>query len=75
MFYLDEKDGDHLQESVSYLGRHNRLPESLVLLTRTALVPLESFTHSYGDLTPSISPYRTTGGRYRLNDHRIGFGR
>jgi 2-dehydro-3-deoxy-D-arabinonate dehydratase len=36
-------------ELVSYLGRHNSLPETVVLLTGTALVPPESFTLSEGD--------------------------
>ncbi|WP_129115439.1 fumarylacetoacetate hydrolase family protein [Halegenticoccus tardaugens] len=35
---------------VDYLGRHNTLPETLVLLTGTALVPPESFTLEEGDL-------------------------
>lgn len=34
---------------VDYLGRHNRLPETLVLLTGTALVPPETFTLREGD--------------------------
>ncbi len=37
------------EELVSYLGRHNSLPETLVLLTGTALVPPESFTLTEGD--------------------------
>ena len=37
------------EELVSYLARHNSLPETLVLLTGTALVPPESFTLSEGD--------------------------
>ncbi|WP_266082311.1 fumarylacetoacetate hydrolase family protein [Haladaptatus caseinilyticus] len=36
-------------ELVSYLDRHNVLPETLVLLTGTALVPPESFTLTEGD--------------------------
>ncbi|GAA0239251.1 fumarylacetoacetate hydrolase family protein [Haladaptatus pallidirubidus] len=36
-------------ELVSYLDRHNALPETLVLLTGTALVPPESFTLTEGD--------------------------
>lgn len=34
---------------VSYLRRHNDLPETVVLLTGTALVPPESFTLAEGD--------------------------
>jgi len=34
---------------VSYLRRHNNLPETVVLLTGTALVPPESFTLTEGD--------------------------
>ncbi|MFC6823575.1 fumarylacetoacetate hydrolase family protein [Halopelagius fulvigenes] len=34
---------------VDYLGRHNNLPETVVLLTGTALVPPESFTLAEGD--------------------------
>ena len=34
---------------VDYLQRHNTLPETLVLLTGTALVPPESFTLAEGD--------------------------
>ncbi|MFW6382434.1 MAG: fumarylacetoacetate hydrolase family protein [Haloferacaceae archaeon] len=34
---------------VSYLRRHNDLPETVVLLTGTALVPPESFTLAAGD--------------------------
>ncbi len=34
---------------VSYLRRHNNLPETIVLLTGTALVPPESFTLEAGD--------------------------
>ncbi|SHL03950.1 MULTISPECIES: fumarylacetoacetate hydrolase family protein [Haladaptatus] len=37
------------EELVSYLRRHNSLPETLVLLTGTALVPPESFTLTEGD--------------------------
>ncbi|MFH5800975.1 fumarylacetoacetate hydrolase family protein [Haladaptatus sp. CMAA 1911] len=37
------------EELVSYLERHNSLPETVVLLTGTALVPPESFTLSEGD--------------------------
>ncbi|MCO8255128.1 fumarylacetoacetate hydrolase family protein [Haladaptatus sp. AB618] len=37
------------EELVSYLERHNTLPETLVLLTGTALVPPESFTLTEGD--------------------------
>ena len=37
------------EELVSYLRRHNTLPETLVLLTGTALVPPESFTLLEGD--------------------------
>ncbi|WP_423747542.1 fumarylacetoacetate hydrolase family protein (plasmid) [Haladaptatus sp. SPP-AMP-3] len=37
------------EELVSYLDRHNSLPETLVLLTGTALVPPESFTLSEDD--------------------------
>ena len=37
------------EKLVDYLGRHNRLPETVVLLTGTALVPPESFTLSEGD--------------------------
>ena len=37
------------EELVSYLKRHNALPETLVLLTGTALVPPESFTLTEGD--------------------------
>lgn len=36
-------------ELVEYLRRHNNLPETLVLLTGTALVPPESFTLMEGD--------------------------
>jgi 2-dehydro-3-deoxy-D-arabinonate dehydratase len=36
------------EELVSYLGRHNSLPETVVLLTGTALVPPESFTLTEG---------------------------
>ncbi|RDI70031.1 fumarylacetoacetate hydrolase family protein [Halopelagius longus] len=34
---------------VEYLGRHNDLPETVVLLTGTALVPPETFTLAEGD--------------------------
>lgn len=37
------------EKLVSYLARHNRLPETVVLLTGTALVPSESFTLTEGD--------------------------
>ncbi|MFC4551121.1 MULTISPECIES: fumarylacetoacetate hydrolase family protein [Halorussus] len=37
------------EELVSYLRRHNSLPETLVLLTGTALVPPETFTLVEGD--------------------------
>ena len=37
------------EELVSYLKQHNVLPETLVLLTGTALVPPESFTLTEGD--------------------------
>ncbi|ELZ28489.1 fumarylacetoacetate hydrolase [Halogeometricum pallidum JCM 14848] len=37
------------EKLVEYLRRHNNLPETLVLLTGTALVPPESFTLSEGD--------------------------
>jgi len=37
------------EKLVSYLRRHNDLPETVVLLTGTALVPPESFTLAEGD--------------------------
>ncbi|SFL33360.1 2-dehydro-3-deoxy-D-arabinonate dehydratase [Halogranum rubrum] len=37
------------EELVAYLRRHNDLPETLVLLTGTALVPPETFTLEAGD--------------------------
>ncbi|MDS0300784.1 fumarylacetoacetate hydrolase family protein [Halogeometricum sp. S1BR25-6] len=37
------------EKLVEYLRRHNNLPETLVLLTGTALVPPESFTLHEGD--------------------------
>jgi 2-dehydro-3-deoxy-D-arabinonate dehydratase len=37
------------EKLVEYLKRHNNLPETLVLLTGTALVPPESFTLQEGD--------------------------
>ncbi|WP_227378691.1 fumarylacetoacetate hydrolase family protein [Haladaptatus halobius] len=37
------------EELVSYLRRHNNLPETLILLTGTALVPPETFTLLEGD--------------------------
>ena len=37
------------EELVSYLRKHNSLPETLVLLTGTALVPPETFTLVEGD--------------------------
>jgi 2-dehydro-3-deoxy-D-arabinonate dehydratase len=37
------------EKLVSYLRRHNNLPETVVLLTGTALVPPESFTLTEGD--------------------------
>jgi 2-dehydro-3-deoxy-D-arabinonate dehydratase len=58
-----ERDGEPVHESststgemtttcetlVDYLYRHNNLPETLVLLTGTALVPPETFTLKEGD--------------------------
>ncbi|SFG90791.1 2-dehydro-3-deoxy-D-arabinonate dehydratase [Halopelagius inordinatus] len=37
------------EKLVDYLGRHNDLPETVVLLTGTALVPPETFTLTEGD--------------------------
>lgn len=37
------------EKLVDYLARHNNLPETVVLLTGTALVPPEEFTLSEGD--------------------------
>lgn len=34
---------------MSYLRRHNNVPETIVLLTETALVPPETFTLEAGD--------------------------
>jgi 2-dehydro-3-deoxy-D-arabinonate dehydratase len=58
-----ERDGDTVYEGststgemvttceqlVDFLGRHNNLPETVVLLTGTALVPPETFTLNEGD--------------------------
>ncbi|SFG86317.1 2-dehydro-3-deoxy-D-arabinonate dehydratase [Halopelagius inordinatus] len=38
------------EELVSYLSRHNTVPETAVLLTGTALVPSEEFTLAEGDV-------------------------